>query len=131
MGNMIRIEVPKELAYVEVGGKPVVELGIEEFLDVLDFLGSGYEAFQAAKEDGSVDLGDVFKIIEPLKKLPAAIAGITLVPTELLGVDLSEADEIIAEVVKRFDVEEVKAKAIIEHAVKAAVHIKSIFELFA
>jgi hypothetical protein len=131
MGSKLLFNVPKELAYVEVGEKPVIEMGINEFLDVLEFGSSLYNAYLAAKEDGSINLADLPKLWEPLKLVKKAIEGASLIPAELLGLDLSEAEEIIKRVQERFNVTAEKAKTIIENAVKALVHIKNVIEAVA
>lgn len=117
---------PKQL--VEVGEAPVVELSITETMDFVDLIVALFLAWKAANEDGKLDWTDVFKLWEPLKKVPAAFTGMELVPAELLNVDLSEAQTVIDEVVKRLNVTAEKAKVIIENAIKAMVHIKNVVE---
>jgi hypothetical protein len=65
--------------------------GIDDIVDVLDFLFASKDAYVDARKDGKVNWADLPKFIAPVTKLPPAINGIENIPAQ--GKDLSE-DEI-------------------------------------
>jgi hypothetical protein len=129
MKDQVKITLPaswEPKKTVDAGPEPVLYIGITETIDVVDFVAETAKAISAATEDGKVTIGDVPKFIAPMMKLPAALTNISLVPGELLGVDLENAQDVIDEVVEKFNVTSANAEYIIENSIKAVVAIKNV-----
>jgi hypothetical protein len=129
MKDQVKIKLPEgwePSKTVDAGPEPIRYIGITETLDVVDFVAETAEAVKAAGEDGKITITDAVKFVAPLMKLPKALTGISLVPEELLGVDLEDAQDVIDAVVEKFEVSAETAKYIIENSVKGAVCIKNV-----
>jgi len=71
-------------------------MNIKETKELLAFITSFVCAtMDAYKNDGKITLGDWKEYIEPAKKLPQGISGITLVLEELDDLDSNELNELV------------------------------------
>lgn len=107
--------------------KPVVEFGIEETFDVIEAAAEIKKAIDLIGADGKVSITDLVYVVAPFRAIVKAIENIKLVGTELLGVDLSEAHEIVLRVQAKFGVDSEAARKLIEHSFTAAYHIKEVY----
>jgi hypothetical protein len=99
--------------------------GIEELKDCVKAicgLGNGISA--ALADDGKITIGDYYKFIGPLIKLPAAITGISEVPKELADLTEQEKDEIIELVKNELEVGE-RAEEVATRILSIIYEIKS------
>ena len=98
--------------------------GIEQTKDlVLEAVALG-NAIGGALEDKKIGFADIGAFIDPLTKLPAALAGISEVPAELADLDEDEKQELLEAVKDQFDLDDDKAEIAIEEglALAAALH---------
>jgi len=99
--------------------------GIDETLEVVEAAVSFANAIDDATSDGWQWLVDPLKFVAPVTKLPAAIGGITNVPTELS--DVSDADRIkISEKIQEMNFKQEYAEKIGEQALRFATEFASL-----
>lgn len=107
-----------ELPLVKVPEKPGIEIGTEELDEVID---CGLEFANAtinALKDGKVTLGDIPAFIPAVVKVPKAISGLENVPAELENLTEEELKGRIELVKNKLNVDDEKAKAIVEASIK-------------
>lgn len=103
-----------KLQTVTLPEKPGVGFGIEETKDVVAFGISLTNSIIKAFRDGNINLIDIPLFIEPITKLPSALAGINMVPFEIGDIQKFELQQLITFVKENLDVDEREAKSIIE-----------------
>ena len=93
--------------------------GIEEVKDVLDFMFSFIDAVGKAKEDGEMSWSDARHFIDPVKKLFEAVEDIEEVLPEIVDLDESEYDELVAYVREKWDYDEENLDWLVDTAIEA------------
>ena len=93
--------------------------GIEETNDVLDFMFSFIDAVGKAKEDGEMSWSDARHFIDPVKKLFEAVEDIEEVLPEIVDLDESEYDELVAYVREKWDYDEENLDWVVDTAIEA------------
>ena len=93
--------------------------GIEETKDVLDFMFSVIDAVGKAKEDGEMSWSDARHFIDPVKKLFEAVEDIEEVLPEIVDLDESEYDELVAYVREKWDYDEENLDWVVDTAIEA------------
>ena len=93
--------------------------GIEETKDVLDFMFSFIDAVGKAKEDGEMSWSDARHFIDPVKKLFEAVEDIEEVLPEIVDLDESEYDELVAYVREKWDYDEENLDWVVDTAIEA------------
>ena len=93
--------------------------GIEETKDVLDFMFSFIDAVGKAKEDGEMSWSDARHFIDPVKKLFEAVEDIEEVLPEIVALDESEYDELVAYVREKWDYDEENLDWVVDTAIEA------------
>ena len=93
--------------------------GIEETKDVLDFMFSFIDAVGKAKEDGEMSWSDARHFIDPVKKLFEAVEEIEEVLPEIVDLDESEYDELVAYVREKGDYDEENLDWVVDTAIEA------------
>ena len=125
MGNIIAAkgldliqEQKKEVIMkpISLPEKPGVEFGIDETKDVIEFGISLTNSLIHAFGNGKIILTDVPYFIAPMTKLPSALSGINLVPFEVGDIQKFELQKLIDFVKENLDVDDRKAKNIIEQS---------------
>lgn len=106
--------------------KPELNMyGIEETKDAVKAIcGIGNGISAALADDGKITLGDYYKFIGPLMKLPAAITGIGEIPKELADLTKEEKLELIALVESELEVGD-KAEEVTVRILNIIYEIKS------
>ena len=99
---------------VSLPEKPGVGFGIDETKDVIEFGISLTNSLIHAFGDGKLTLTDVPHFIAPMTKLPSALTGINMVPFEVGDIQKFELQKLIDFVKENLDVDDRKAKNIIE-----------------
>jgi len=102
-------------------------IDIAETKEVLTFAVSLAVAVDKAIEDG-FQWTDVFSLIPPLMKLPEAIEGAELVPTEIEDLDENERAELVAEI-ERLDFKSEYSEKITEQGLRAGMEIGKLIVL--
>lgn len=97
--------------------------GIEETKDVLDFMFSFIDAVGKAKEDGEMSWSDARHFIDPVKKLFEAVEDIEEVLPEIVDLDESEYDELVAYVREKWDYDEENLDWVVDTAIEAGKSI--------
>lgn len=106
-----------EMEKVKMPSKPRIPYGIEETIDVVEFLTSSANAVQEAmSDDGKITLKDYPKFFTPVTKIFPALTGIGQVPKELGDLQPEEKEQLV-ELIKNElglsgDVEAIVAKAL-------------------
>ena len=93
--------------------------GIEETKDVLDFMFSFIDAVGKAKEDGEMSWSDARHFIDPVTKLFEAVEDIEEVIPEIVDLDESEYDELVAYVREKWDYDEENLDWVVDTAIEA------------
>ena len=93
--------------------------GIEETKNVLDFMFSFIDAVGKAKEDGEMSWSDARHFIDPVKKLFEAVEDIEEVLPEIVDLDESEYDELVAYVREKWDYDEENLDWVVDTAIEA------------
>ena len=97
--------------------------GIEETKDVLDFMFSFIDEVGKAKEDGEMSWSDARHFIDPVKKLFEAVEDIEEVLPEIVDLDESEYDELVAYVREKWDYDEENLDWVVDTAIEAGKSI--------
>ena len=93
--------------------------GIEETRDIIDFVFSFVEAVGKAKADGEMSWSDARYFIDPVKKLFEAVEDIEEVLPEIVDLDESEYDELVAYVREKWDYDEENLDWVVDTAIEA------------
>lgn len=93
--------------------------GIEETKDVLDFMFSFIDAVGKAKKDGEMSWSDARHFIDPVKKLFEAVEDIEEILPEIVDLDESEYDELVAYVREKWDYDEENLDWVVDTAIEA------------
>ena len=93
--------------------------GIEETKDVLDFMFSFIDAEGKAKEGGEMSWSDARHFIDPVKKLFEAVEDIEEGLPEIVDLDESEYDELVAYVREKWDYDEENLDWVVDTAIEA------------
>ena len=97
----------------------VEKRGIEETRDIIDFVFSFVEAVGKAKADGEMSWSDARHFIDPVKKLFEAVEDIEEVLPEIVDLDESEYDELVAYVREKWDYDEENLDWVVDTAIEA------------
>ena len=89
----------------------------KETYEVLSAALSFHGAFDLAKADGKVDMGDIQYLIAPLIKLPAAITGADKALAELKGMEPAARGEMMSKLAAEYDI----ADDVLEAKVEAGI----------
>lgn len=97
--------------------------GIQETKDLVIVAISLGNALGKAMADKKFNLADVGAFIDPMLNLPAALAGISEVPSEIEDMDEAERIELFETVKEKFDLPDDKVEAAIEEGLILATSI--------
>lgn len=97
----------------------MVAKNLSEVIDVVIAL---FKAGKLAIADGKVDVKDLLLLMEVLPKLPAAVADIDEVPSEVAALDEAAYSELVAKIASELAVDNAKAGLVAQHALKIAYH---------
>lgn len=101
--------------------------GVKETKEALDLGFAGYDFGKVALADGKLSLADMYAAWKLFPFVAPAVNGIDLVPKEFSELDAQDAAELVAHVVAKLNVDDVKAKAILEKGLLAA---KAAYEFY-
>jgi len=96
--------------------------GIKETKEVLDF-GLSTAMFVDEKLQDGFQWTDIFGMVEPLTKAPAAIDNIDEVPKELADMDEEERAELVRFVQDTYDIADDNAEKMVEQGIRAAIEL--------
>lgn len=97
--------------------------GIKETTELLAAAISLGNSIGLALEDGKISVGDLPAFLSPVLKLPAALAGIDEVPSEMADLSQEEREELYAYVRDNFDIPTDKIEVAIEEGIALASQI--------
>jgi hypothetical protein len=97
--------------------------GIVQLKDVCVFLALALTCEQKVAADGSVTMGDVSFAMSPLLALPAALSGITEVPSEVMDLDAGEAEELKVAIAANLDLNDDAIEAVVEQILSVALQL--------
>ena len=126
-------KIMSKLVLVTVGDKPNIDLGISEVKKLIKAIKEIEEAYAIVMEDGKISIGDFTKspietIWQPATALFDLFKTKDLLLNQILRIDTNEAEELIAEVAKEFNMLPEKVLLKVSHAMKAVFHIGEIFK---
>jgi len=101
--------------------------GIQETKEVINFIFSLSEAVNKSMEDDDFSWSDARYFLEPLKALKPALNEIDQVIPEVLGLDESELDELVAYAKEKFDLDDDAAEEKVERVVDCGVELLKLF----
>ena len=101
---------------VSLPQKPGVGFGIDETKDVIAFGISLTNSLIRAFDDNKLTITDIPHFIAPITKLTSALTGINMVPFEIGDIQKFELQKLIEFVKENLDVDDKKAKNIIEQS---------------
>lgn len=129
MGNILHKRKFFEMEKIKLPAKPGIAWGIEETTDVVEFGIALANSVIKALEDGRITLLDIPGFIVPLTKLPAALSGIEFVPYELNDLQQDEIDKLKKTVTDNLQVDDERAKLIIEQSIVTLYQIYNLVKL--
>lgn len=95
---------------------------VNELKELLAFgLSLGLAVEKSLADDGKISFSDVGKFYRPATKIPAAFAGIHLIPGELKDLGESERKELIDYVTTEFDIGNDRIEAVVEESLNIAL----------
>jgi len=97
--------------------------GIQESKDVIKFVCSLVSALAEAGRDGKPTLSDALQLLPVLKKLPAAVENISLIPEEASDYDAEELQELSNLVKEELDLPNDKVEAAVEQVLDMVVKL--------
>lgn len=123
----------QKVVLVTQGDAPNVELGIDAVKKIVKAIKEIEEARAIIMADGKVSIGDftghpLEVVWEPAKALYDVVREKDLILAQIVRIDTNEAEELIAEVAKEFNMLPGNVSIKIGHAIKAAWHIGEIFK---
>jgi len=114
--------------------KPNVELGFDQVLDLVETAKEAAQLFEDLMDNGGVglmdDMKDIPAVLKLLGRLNNTWENVQLIVGQLEGVELDEAEELITEIAKKFEVTDAEAKEQIEAAVLAVYHLYNALRAF-
>jgi len=100
--------------------------GYQETIDFLIFLGAtGSAVKKSLVDDGRITTTDGLNFVDPLVKLPAAIAGITEIPAEFATTITPEVKQKMIKVVAETGLFEGNVEAKVEKGIALAIDLKN------
>lgn len=118
-----KMETTKELTMTDEVKQPVIEIGIDETLDVVNCGIDIANSTISALEDGKITFTDAPKFFGLVFSVPKAISGINLVPAELENLNAEELTQVIEAVKTKLNVADEKAKVIAEKSIKVLYQV--------
>lgn len=103
-------------------------VGIEHLKLIVDLGLAGVEAGVGIAKEGKIDAQVLADLVPVLMAAPPAIAAIGEVPAEISDLDESEAADLVAYVMGKLSIDDVKAKAVISASLKCAVAIVALVQ---
>jgi hypothetical protein len=94
------------------------EFTVKETKDVLGFALTFGSAMGSALQDGKLGITDIPGFLPAVMKLPAAIEGVTKVPSELSHLDESEKEELLAYLKSEFSLPDDKIESAVLDGLK-------------
>ncbi len=95
-------------------------VGTKELTDVVDLGVAAVNVAIRAEADGSIDISDLYLVLQLIPNIGPALDGISLVPAELKDLSAAEADVLVAHVMSELSVVDPKAREIIDAALALA-----------
>lgn len=102
--------------------------GTKELKEVVD-LGLGVvDVLHAAKADGKVGLEDIGLLLQLIPVVGPAVQGIDQIPAELADMDVQEASDLVAHVMAKLLIDDVKAKEVVVAALGLGVSALKLYK---
>jgi hypothetical protein len=103
--------------------------GIQESKDVIKFVCSLVSAIAEASRDGKPTLSDAVQLLPVLKKLPAAVENISLIPEEASDYDAEELRELSDLVKEELDLPNDRVEAAVEQVIDMVVKLYALVKI--
>lgn len=100
-------------------------MSVKESKEVVQFMVAMVKASADVLADGKVNVSDMFAMFEGLRRAPAAVEGVNLVPQEFMDMTEVEKGELLAEVAK-LDLPDDVAEQWAERVLKTAVVVAAL-----
>jgi hypothetical protein len=94
--------------------------GTQDLVELVDLVLTGVDIVKKAKADGKIGFEDAGLLLAVIPALGPAMAGIDQIPAELKDLSGDEAQALIAHVMAKLSLENSKAQAVAESALKFA-----------
>jgi hypothetical protein len=95
--------------------------GIKETKEAVTFVARMIDAADKSLADGKITIFDAANLFSPLQALPAAIGGLSAVPSEMADLDPGEAEELRALVAAELDLTNDAAEIVAENIIGFAL----------
>jgi len=102
------------------------KVGIIELKDVVSFGVKTANALTKTLKDGKVTVTDVGYWLPALIALPKAVENIDKIPKEIKDIDSKEAEALIQQVANELEIDNIKAKKVIQHSLNIIYEIYGI-----
>lgn len=103
-----------------------MESSPKNLTEVIDLIIDGIKDGEAALADGKVDFLDAMQFSNLLPELIPAVQGLDQIPGEISHLDLAAGEALVAHVVERLGIINVKAVAIINASLKLIGAVKDL-----
>lgn len=103
------------------------EMGVKELKEILDFGLAMVEMGVKASADKKIDLNDLQLLLTVVPTVGPAFEGLDQAKLEIGNLSAEEAAELVAHAMAKLAVEDAKARAIVEAALKAAAANYALF----